>query len=77
VEASLKDKFDFAFLSYYVRRVVGYGIPGLTGISRRPGTEELIGFCAMSNKSGAITMFCMPRYIIEASIEPSIAELSN
>ena len=59
VEASLKDEFDYTLLGYYVGKVVGYGIPVLTGIGRRPGTEELINFCAMSNTSGAISMFYM------------------
>jgi hypothetical protein len=66
VEAALKDEFDFTLLGYYVGKQVGYGIPVLTGISRRPNTEELINFCAMSNVSGAISMFHIPRFTVEA-----------
>jgi hypothetical protein len=67
VEAVLKDEFDYTLLGYYVGKHVGYGIPVLTGISRRPNTEELINFCAMSNVSGAISMFHIPGFTIEAS----------
>lgn len=67
VEASLKDEFDYSLLGYYVGKVVGYGIPVLIGIARHPSTEELINFCAMSNTSGAVSMFYMPSYTVEAS----------
>ena len=67
VEATLKDEFDYTLLGYYVGKRVGYGIPVLTGLSRRPNTEELINFCAMSNVPGAISMFYMPGFTVEAS----------
>ena len=67
VKASLRDEFDYTLLGYYVGKVVGYGVPVLTGLPRRPSTEELINFCAMSNTSGAISMFYMPGYTVEAS----------
>jgi predicted aconitase len=67
VEATLKDEFDFTLLGYYVGKRIGYGIPVLTGISKRPNTEELINFCAMSNVSGAISMFYLPGLTVEAS----------
>jgi len=67
VEASLKDEFDYSLLGYCVGKAVGYGIPVLTGIVKRPSTEELINFCAMSNTSGAVSMFYMPGHTVEAS----------
>jgi hypothetical protein len=67
VEASLKDEFDYSLLGYCVGKAVGYGIPVLTGITKRPSTEELINFCAMSNTSGAVSMFYMPGHTVEAS----------
>lgn len=67
VKASMKDEFDYTLLGYHVGKVVGYGIPVLTGLPKRPSTEELINFCAMSNTSGAISMFYMPGYTVEAS----------
>lgn len=66
VRAKLKDEFDYSLLGYYVGQTIGYGIPVLTGITKRPTTEELINFCAMSNTSGAISMFYMPGYAVEA-----------
>jgi len=67
VKAPLKDEFDYTLLGYYVGKRIGYGIPVLTGISRQPHTEELINFCAMSNVSGAISMFYIPGFTVEAS----------
>jgi len=68
VEATLKDEFDYTLLGYYVGKRIGYGIPVLTGISRLPKTEELINFCAMSNVPGAISMFYIAGFTVEASI---------
>ncbi len=67
VEATLKDEFDYTLLGYYVGKRLGYGIPVLTGLVKRPSTEELINFCAMSNVSGAISMFHMPGFTVETS----------
>jgi hypothetical protein len=65
VQTALKDEFDYTLLGYYVGKQVGYGIPVLTGVTRQPSTEELINFCAMSNVSGAISMFYIPGFTIE------------
>ncbi|MDH7564268.1 MAG: aconitase X catalytic domain-containing protein [Candidatus Bathyarchaeota archaeon] len=67
VEATLKDEFDYTLLGYHVGKAVGYGVPVLSGIQKQPTTEELINFCAMSNTSGAISMFHIPEYTAEAS----------
>jgi hypothetical protein len=65
VEAALKDEFDYTLLGYCVGKRVRYGIPVLAGVSRRPSTEELINFCAMSNVSGAVSMFYIPGFTVE------------
>jgi hypothetical protein len=67
VKATLRDEFDYTLLGYYVGKQIGYGIPVLTGITRQPNTEELINFCAMSNVPGAISMFYIPGFTVEAS----------
>jgi hypothetical protein len=66
VEATLKDEFDYTLLGQYVGKQIGYGIPVFTGISRRPATEELINLCAMLNTSGAVPMFHIPGFTVEA-----------
>ncbi|MGC9345687.1 MAG: aconitase X catalytic domain-containing protein [Candidatus Bathyarchaeales archaeon] len=71
VEATLEDEFDYTLLGYYVGKQIGYGIPVFTGISRRPITEELINLCAMLNTSGAISMFHIPGFTVEA---PTVEE---
>jgi len=67
VDATLRDEFDYTLLGYYVGKQIGYGIPVFTGIKRQPSTEEFINFCAMSNVSGAISMFYVPGWTVEAS----------
>jgi len=67
METSLKDEFDYSLLGYYVGNQIGYGIPVFTGVSRQPTTEELINLCSMSNTSGAMPMFHMPGFTVEAS----------
>jgi predicted aconitase len=67
VEAALKDEFDYTLLGYYIGKKIGYGIPVITGLTRHPDTEELINFCAMSNTSGAISMFYIPGFTVEAT----------
>jgi len=66
VKAALKDSFDYTLLGQFVGKQVGYGIPVLIGITRRPSTEELINFCAMSNTSGAVSMFYIPGFTVGA-----------
>jgi predicted aconitase len=66
VKAMLRDEFDYTLLGQLVGKQIGYGIPVLTGISKLPNTEELINFCAMSNTSGAIPMFYIPGFTVEA-----------
>ncbi len=71
VEATLEDEFDYTLLGYYVGKQIGYGIPVFTGISKRPITEELINLCAMLNTSGAISMFHIHGFTVEA---PTVKE---
>jgi predicted aconitase len=66
VSADLKDEFDYTLLGQCVGKKIGYGIPVFTGIQRRPTTEELINLCAMSNTSGAVPMFYIPGFTVEA-----------
>ena len=66
VQTALKDEFDYTLLGYYVGKQIGYGTPVFTGVTRQPSTEELINFCAMSNVSGAISMFYIPGFTVEA-----------
>jgi predicted aconitase len=66
IKAALRDSFDYTLLGQFVGKQIGYGIPVLTGITRRPSTEELINFCAMSNTTGAVSMFYIPAFTVEA-----------
>jgi predicted aconitase len=66
IKASLKDEFDYSLLGQFVGKQIGYGIPVITGIAKRPTTEDLINLCAMLNTSGAVPMFHIPGITIEA-----------
>jgi predicted aconitase len=66
VEVALKNSFDYTLLGQFIGKQIGYGIPVLIGITKRPSTEELINFCAMSNTSGAVSMFYIPGFTVEA-----------
>lgn len=67
VEAELKDEFDYSLLGYRIGEQIGYGVPVIVGVSKHPSTEEFINLCAMSNVSGAISMFHMPGFTVEAA----------
>jgi predicted aconitase len=66
VEARLRNSFEYTLLGQFVGQQIGYGIPVFTGVKKRPSTEELINFCAMSNTSGAVSMFYIPGFTVEA-----------
>ena len=66
VEATLNDEFDYSLLGYYVGKQIGYGIPVFTGMPKQITTEQLINLCAMLNTSGAVPMFHIPGFTVEA-----------
>jgi len=66
IEVALRSSFDYTLLGQFVGEQIGFGIPVLTGITKRPSTEEFINFCAMSNTSGAVSMFYIPGFTVEA-----------
>ena len=67
VEADLKDGYAYSMLGQYLGKRIGYGIPVLVGISKRPTIDQFINFCAMTNTSGAIPMFHIPSFTAEAA----------
>jgi len=66
VKATIRDEFDFGLLGYYVGKHIGCKIPVIAGLSRRPVTEELVNLSAMLNTTGAVSMFHIPEFTIEA-----------
>jgi predicted aconitase len=69
VEANLKDGYSYSLLGQYVGKKVGYGIPVLVGIPKRPTIDQYINLCAMMNVTGAIPMFHIPGITVEAKTE--------
>jgi len=66
VETDLKDGYSYSLLGQYVGKKVGYGIPVLVGIEKRPSIDQYINLCAMMNVTGAIPMFHIPGFTVEA-----------
>lgn len=66
VETDLKNGYDYSLLGQYVGEKIGNGIPVFVGISREPKTDQYINLCAMMNVMGAIPMFYIPGFSIEA-----------
>jgi hypothetical protein len=66
IEAKLKDGYSYSLLGQYVGKKVGYGIPVFVGITKRPTIDQYINLCAMTNTTGAIPMFHIPGFTVEA-----------
>jgi hypothetical protein len=66
VETEMKDGYDYSLLGQYVGKKVGNGIPVFEGISKRPTIDQYVNLCAMMNVTGAIPMFHIPGFTVEA-----------
>ncbi len=74
VEAGLKDGYSYSLLGQCVGKKIGYGIPVFIGIPKRPTIDQYINFCAMMNVTGAIPMFHIPGFTVEAkTVEEAFA----
>jgi predicted aconitase len=66
MQTHLKNGYSFSLLGQYLGKKIGNGIPVLVGIARRPTSDQYINLCAMMNTSGAIPMFHIPGFTVEA-----------
>jgi hypothetical protein len=66
VETEMKNGYDYSLLGQYVGKKVGNGIPVFEGISKRPSIDQYVNLCAMMNVTGAIPMFHIPGFTVEA-----------
>lgn len=74
VEAKLKNGYDYSLLGEHVGKRIGYGIPVFLGIENRPTIDRYINLCAMMNVTGAIPMFHVPGFTVEAkTVEQAFA----
>jgi predicted aconitase len=69
VEADLRDGYAYSLLGQYIGKKVVSGIPVLVGIRKRPTIDQYINLCAMMNVTGAIPMFHIPGFTVEAKTE--------
>jgi predicted aconitase len=66
VEANVKNGYGFSLLGQYVGKKIGCGIPVFIGIPRRPTIDQYINLCAMMNVTGAVPMFHIAGFTVEA-----------
>jgi hypothetical protein len=66
VKTELRNGFDYSLLGQCVGKKVGNGIPVFDGIEKRPSTDQYINLCAMMNVTGAIPMFHIPGFTVNA-----------
>lgn len=69
VEANLKDGYSYSLLGQYVGKKLSSEIPVFTGIPKRPTIDQYINLCAMMNVTGAVPMFHIPGFTVEARTE--------
>jgi len=66
VKTHLRNGYDYSILGQYVGKKVGNGIPVFDGIGKRPSIDQYINLCAMLNVPGAIPMFYIPGFTVDA-----------
>ena len=66
VETEMKSSYDYSLLGQYVGKKVVNGIPVFEGILKRPTIDQYVNLCAMMNVTGAIPMFHIPGFTVEA-----------
>ncbi len=66
VEAKLTNGYDYGILGQYVGKKVGNGVPVFIGIGKNPTIDQFINLCAMMNVTGAISMFFIPGFTVDA-----------
>ncbi|MSP76862.1 MAG: DUF521 domain-containing protein [Rhodospirillaceae bacterium] len=60
VDAELKGTTDFSCLGFAIGKVVGEGVPVVTGLARRPTLDELDALGAGMATSGGVSLYIIP-----------------
>lgn len=61
VRAEVSGSTDFSCLGFHIGKVVGEGVPVLTGLKRRPSLDELDALGAGMATSGGVALFILPQ----------------
>jgi predicted aconitase len=61
VEIPVQGAFEYSILGYVIGKKLGYGVPLITGIRKRPRLEELKAFSASVATAGSIALYHIPR----------------
>jgi cis-L-3-hydroxyproline dehydratase len=60
VDVELRCTSDYSCLGFHIGRIVGNGVPVITGFRRRPSLDELDALGAALATSGGVAMFIVP-----------------
>ena len=61
VEAELGGTTDFSCLGFHIGKIVGEGVPVLSGLKRRPTLDELDALGAGMATSGGVSLYILPQ----------------
>jgi predicted aconitase len=60
VDADLNGSTDFSCLGFHIGKIVGEGVPVVTGLRRRPSLDELDALGAGMATSGGVSLYIIP-----------------
>ena len=60
VDADLRGSTDFSCLGFHIGKIVGEGVPVVTGLKRRPTLDELDALGAGMATSGGVSLYIIP-----------------
>jgi predicted aconitase len=74
IDAALSGTTDFSCLGFHIGKLVGEGVPVLSGLQRRPSLDELDALGAGMATSGGVSLFILPQVTPPfASVEQAFA----
>jgi hypothetical protein len=68
VEIPVQGAFEYSILGYIIGKKLGYGVPLVTGIHKKPTLEELKAFSASAATVGAIALYHIPGVTSECQL---------
>jgi len=77
VEIPVQGAFEYSMLGYIIGKKLGYGVPLVTGIHKKPALEELKAFSASAAAAGSIALYHIPRITPECQVVSKKNEASK
>ncbi|MBS7644090.1 aconitase X catalytic domain-containing protein [Candidatus Bathyarchaeota archaeon] len=77
VETPVQGTFEYSILGYVIGKKLGYGVPLIIGIHKKPKLEELKAFSASVATAGSIALFHIPKITPEYQVASEKREISK